>query len=100
MNCRTCPHHVRHGKPSANGKSIEFKNSCGLKMRVSPDGKRRPGPTDCENYPFDSNFDYMGCGTYLDVFKSGIRRNDVIPTKDFQYSEALSGTSITEMELL
>jgi hypothetical protein len=100
MKCQSCPHHVRHGKPSANGKTIEFSNACGLKLRKTEDQKRRFTEFSCESFPFAEKFDYMQCKVYLDIFKSGIRRNDALPTKDFQYSEALSGISITDMELL
>jgi len=93
MNCKKCPHHVRHGQAAADGKTIEFKNRCGLRMREQKQ-------EDCVNYPFPSGFEYTACSVYLDTFKSVGQRNDVVPTSDFQYSDKLSGTAITDMELL
>ena len=92
MVCRRCPHHVRHGQVGAQNK-IEFKDMCGLRMKTG-------APTPCTHFPFPSSFDYVNCATYQDVFKTSILRNDVVPTKDFQYSDALTSSSITEMELL
>jgi hypothetical protein len=54
----------------------------------------------CSHYPFPKVFDYIECQTYQNHFKSSSRKNDVIPTKDFQYSDILSSGSITDMELL
>jgi hypothetical protein len=93
MNCKKCPHHVRHGQAGTDGKSIEFKNRCGLRMKD-------PTPADCKHHPFMAGFDYTGCDLYLATFKSAGQRNDVVPTSDFQYSDKLAGNSITEMELL
>lgn len=93
MSCKKCPHHVRHGQVVAGQNSIEFKDRCGLKMKVL-------APVDCAHYPFSKGFDYTVCGIYQEVFKSSGQRNDVVPTSDFQYSEQLAGNSITEMELL
>ncbi len=117
-----CPHHVRHGKLADDGKNIEFKNLCGLKMKreqdpeaIKPKGRGRgrpaaevvkrkplaPGETlDCANYPFDDQFDYFRCFVYQDNFQSTGLKNGVVPTRDFQYSESLAGDSITDMELL
>jgi hypothetical protein len=100
MSCKTCPHHVRHGKPSNDGKNIEFNDSCGLRMRQTDEPPKVILDPECTQYPFSKSFDYMQCHIYLDIFKSGVRRNDVIPTKDFQYSAALQGGSITDLELL
>ncbi len=98
MQCRRCPHFVRHGKAAADGKSIEFRELCGLKMKTpTPNGRE---DQNCTKHPFDSHFDYMACDVYISIFKSGVRRNDVLPTQDFQFSEALTGNSITDMELL
>lgn len=93
MNCRKCPHHVRHGQVAQDGKSITFNDRCGLMMKTGTQ-------QECKHYPFKSGFDYARCETYNVVFKSEGQRNDVVPTSDFQYSDAFSGTSITEMELL
>lgn len=93
MQCKKCPHHVRHGQAGADGKSIEFKNRCGLKMREQK-------TLDCDKYPFPSGFDYRLCDQYLETFKSGTQRNDVIPTSDFQYNENFASASISDMELL
>lgn len=124
MHCRRCPHLVRHGQLGEDKKSIEFKNLCGLIIKqqimkemgtveASPMKKMpRKIPKkvegeaeevlqqDCKNYPFPEVFDYIECEVYQSTFKSASRKNDVIPTKDFQYSDALSGNSITDMELL
>jgi hypothetical protein len=125
MHCRRCPHLVRHGQLAEDKETIEFKNLCGLVIKqqtlkeqgaeASPAAKKtnRKGakkaettaPTpelsiECCNFPFPNFFDYVDCATYQSTFKSASRKNDVIPTKDFQYSDALSGSSITDMELL
>ena len=119
MKCKKCPHLVKHGQVSDTG-DIEFKSMCGLAMKrqvfeVYGDPNKRPGrkgtktklapvtPTEkeiCIQAPFPEYFDYFECSTYQGTFKSTSRKNDVIPTKDFQYSDSLSGSSITEMELL
>src|SRR5690606_38329328 len=97
-------------------------NMCGLLMRAErgdePEASRAPkrGPEKqlttvvkkkpisadkgCTHFPFPSVFDYMECPTYIETFKAAGRKNDVVPTKDIQFSEALSGSSITDMELL
>lgn len=117
MACKRCPHHVRHGQMSADAKTIEFKDICGLKVKAHdrevealreknpnkelPKPKRCPSvDVECINYPFGSSFEFRLCNVYINTFKSSEQKNDVIPTKDFQYSEALSGVSITDMELL
>jgi hypothetical protein len=93
MVCRKCPHHVRHGQVAADGKTIEFKNRCGLRMKEA-------AVQECTHYPFAKGFDYQACDSYLATFKTGGQRNDVVPTSDFQYSDQLASNSITEMELL
>ncbi len=93
MSCRKCPHHVRHGKAGSDGKSIEFKSLCGLRMKVNE-------TQDCSHFPFKSGFEYTICAIYLDTFKTPGQRNDVNPTSGFEYSDKLTGNSITEMELL
>ena len=97
MQCRRCPHFVRHGKAGADGKSIEFSDLCGLKLKSTQ--KAGADSQDCENYPFSDGFDYMGCDTYVGTFKSSVRKNDVQPTQDMNFSD-LGGSSITDMELL
>ena len=54
----------------------------------------------CDHFPFPKVFDYIDCNTYTVTFKGGKSKNDVVPTKDFQYSDALNSGSITDMELL
>jgi hypothetical protein len=93
MVCRKCPHHVRHGQLAADGKTITFKDRCGLKMKEKSDHS-------CAHYPFNARFDYMVCEVYISTFKSVGRPNDAVPTSDFQYSDKIAGSSITEMELL
>lgn len=123
MLCKRCPHLVRHGQMAADQKTIEFRNMCGLLMRAErgdePEASKAPrrGPKKqpttavqkkkpltadktCQHFPFPNVFDYMECHTYIETFKAAGRKNDVVPTKDFQFSEALSGSSITDMELL
>jgi hypothetical protein len=123
MHCRRCPHLVRHGQLAEDQKTIEFKNLCGLMVKQQvleeqgqdagaarknprkgpkkPPKKVQPGAEqECKHFPFPEIFDYIECTTYQGTFKSASRKNDVIPTKDFQYSDALSGSSITDMELL
>lgn len=93
MSCKKCPHHVRHGQVAADGKTIEFKNQCGLKLKVQ-------SPVECTHYPFGKTFDYGHCEIYMQVFKTAGQTNDAMPTSDFQYSDQLQSNSITEMELL
>lgn len=122
MLCKRCPHLVRHGKVASDGQ-IEFHENCGLKMKAdlleagfeaTKPGARRPAKKadktpvkldpkadyKCDQHPFPDVFDYLDCGTYRSTFKGGISKNDVIPTKDFQYSDVLNSGSITDMELL
>jgi len=98
MLCRRCPHHVRHGKAAADGKSIEFRDLCGLKTKRN-ELEKNPIDPSCENVPFSSQFEYINCGYYQATFKSGHHKNDVLP-KDFQYSDQFSSGSITDMDLL
>ncbi len=123
MLCKRCPHLVRHGQFVQEKSQIEFKSLCGLIMKkyMTPepviDDPKAKGPKkvglrrlpkkgeqepnmDCVSHPFPNVFDYIDCSVYQETFKSTTRKNDVIPTKDFQYSDALSGNSITDMELL
>ena len=93
MSCRKCPHHVRHGQVASDGKSIEFHERCGLRMK---NGSQE----DCGHFPFVARFDYQSCSTYIHVFKTAGASNDVMPTSDIQYSERLAANSITDMELL
>lgn len=91
--CKRCPHHVKHGQVAADGKTIEFLNRCGLMMKANK-------VLDCVHHPFSKYFDYTSCGIYQETFKSSGIKNDVVPTKDFQYSEGFNSGSITDMELL
>lgn len=121
MGCRRCPHHVRHGYMSKDGKSLEFKDLCGLRIKQTQDpelikknrGRGRPAVEgvkrktipagsciDCTHYPFPELFDYFVCDVYQDTFASKGLKNDVVPTKDFEFSETMVGASLTEMELL
>ena len=78
---------------AADKKNIEFSDRCGLRMKT--------GQGDvCDKYPFEAGFNFVDCDTYRDVFKSTGQRNDCIPTSDFQFADNMSGTPITEMELL
>jgi hypothetical protein len=84
---------VRHGQLASDAKTIQFQDRCGLKMKDSC-------AADCTKIPFPKGFNYFECDVYLNKFKTPGMRNDVMPTSDFQYSDALSPTSITDMELL
>lgn len=122
MNCKRCPHHVRHGKVAEDRTTIAYTDLCGLKVKQLQDhepqakktrGRGRPvaevskkktmtseDNTDCIHHPFPSEFDYFICKVYQETFESKGFKNGVIPTKDFQYSERLAGISVTDMELL
>ncbi|MBF0441408.1 MAG: hypothetical protein HQK54_05850 [Oligoflexales bacterium] len=125
MLCKRCPHLVRHGQADPETKNIEFRNICGLMIKtrkqeeikldvnIKINGKKPPkklveqdthpqisAQICCSNYPFPKIFDYIECETYQSTFKSTTRKNDVIPTKDFQYSDVFNSSSITDMELL
>lgn len=94
--CKKCPHHVRHGQVAADGKNIEFKNRCGLKMKDP-----LQAPVECAHYPFQTKgFDYIRCDFYLQTFKTADQRNDAVPSSDFQFAERVTNSSITEMDLL
>jgi hypothetical protein len=93
MQCKKCPHHVRHGVAAADGKSIEFKSRCGLKMKENKEAE-------CTKYPWAKGFDFAHCDVYQSTFKTPGQRNDAVPTSDFQYSDKLASNPITEMELL
>lgn len=125
MNCKRCPHLVRHGHMGKSG-NIEFLNNCGLLMKaetleLGADSFKKPGrkPTKkperppnrpppkmpdkshgCSKYPFDEDFDYFFCDVYASTFKGGDRKFGVNPTGDFQYSDVVSSGMITDMELL
>ena len=127
MLCRRCPHLIRHGYLAEDGKNFEFRHICGLLARarrldetakeggapvpqkkmvkkVVEKPKRATNTSEeavaCESYPFPKVFDYIECPTYQQHFKTTARKNDVVPTKDFQYSDVLNSGSITDMELL
>ncbi|MDB2447414.1 hypothetical protein N9W79_02180 [bacterium] len=123
MSCSRCPHHVRHGKFDKEEQTIVFSDLCGLLIKRTQDpeaikpkvrGRGRPASQEgrlprlpegtsleCSQAPFpESDFDYFMCPTYQDNFKSSGSKHNVVPTKDFQYSERLSSNSITEMDLL
>lgn len=122
MNCRRCPHHVRHGTFDRKTQNISFQDRCGLLMRRHKKGEggarsrtkgRSPTNSDshlpplskgssllCDQVPFSPDFHYFSCPTYQDTFKSGDQKNDAIPTKDFQYSERFSGNVLGDMEFL
>jgi hypothetical protein len=125
MHCRRCPHLVRHGQLADDKQTIEFKNLCGLVIKqqlqkeqgidAANQGKKPSKKVvkkneevhldsikqhECQYFPFPKFFDYIDCETYQSTFKSSSRKNDVVPTRDFQYSDALTGSSITDMELL
>ena len=91
MTCRKCPHLVRHGKLAADNKNIEFRSRCGLK---------REEEVDCHKLPFPKIFDYLDCENYRATFKSSIQRNDVVPTRDIQYSEKVAASGLSNLELL
>jgi len=123
MSCKRCPHHVRHGSVAADRKTIAFSDVCGLKVKSheraeearqageSPNKKngavkasisalKSGKDMECVHAPFSPVFAYRECQVYLDTFKCAGQKNNVIPTKDFQYSEALNMGSITDLELL
>ncbi len=120
MDCSRCPHHVRHGKFSTDQKKVTFRDHCGLKFKQCQDTqpqvkKKGPKPiafegqrqefvlnaaTECIHVPFKADFDYFGCEVYQRTFETNGLKNGVLPTKDFQFSEQLVGTSVTDMELL
>lgn len=124
MNCRRCPHHVRHGQLAEGSKDkpvFVFKDICGLRHKQSldpetvlkktkvrskslPDQKRKPLPQgvslDCQHVPFTDTFDYFSCEVYQEHFASQGFKNGAIPTSDISYGEHLASVSLTDMELL
>lgn len=95
MSGGRCPHFVRHGRAEgkADNRRLVYHDRCGLKMRANEH-------VECMHYPFPRTFNHVNCDIYHQVFKPGTAKNDVIPTKDFQYSGALPTDSITDMKLL
>ena len=122
MGCTRCPHFVRNGKPSGDGKSIDFSENCGLliKQDIEPlpvHGRKsklknkvvetqkqinyKDPKYTCLQYPFDKNFEYFTCQVYQETFKSGLLRNGVFPSSQYDYVENLSPlSSVTDMDLL
>jgi hypothetical protein len=92
MSCKTCPHHVKHGKPAKDGKSIVFTDRCGLE---------REKKTLCKHFPFGKSFIYRTCDIYHKRFGGGADRNDVNPTKDVQYApQFVAKGNLAEMDYL
>lgn len=54
----------------------------------------------CCEFPFQDDFDYFLCSVYGATFKGGDRKFGVVPTGDFQYSDTVANSAITDMELL
>jgi len=120
MNCRRCPHHVRHGQMAKDGVTLHFKDLCGLKLKrlqeqdllpKKPKGKGRPADikqkrvlvtknSECSHYPFPEEFDYFSCSVYQKTFSSNGLKNGVLPTKDIQFSENIAHVSVTDLEFL
>ena len=126
MACYKCPHYVRHGRMDSQQTKIVFEDVCGLKIKRSstvdqtlkrPKGKVKsrnvkqymmPSEQEppkyqevsCPHLPFKTDFDYLNCTVYRDTFESAGVRNSVVPTIDFEYSENLTGASVTDMDLL
>jgi hypothetical protein len=120
--CTRCPHFVRHGKPSIDGKSIDFSNNCGLlikqeiqshtvttkKVRYkskAPENKINIDYKDekytCLKYPFEKDFEYISCSVYQDTFKSGYLRNGAFPSSQNEYVDSVSTlASVADMDLL
>jgi hypothetical protein len=120
MACKNrCPHHVRHGHANAQGEVV-FEDVCGLRVKMlqkkdekpvhgrKPERKagatiqtKRFSPKEtCDKVPFGPLFEYTSCDVYLDTFKTPGKRNDVMPTRDFNFSDKLVGASITDMDFL
>ncbi|MBP9706028.1 MAG: hypothetical protein KBD78_00185 [Oligoflexales bacterium] len=100
MTCvRKCPHYIRHGYLAQDGKTIQFKDMCGLSMRKTEIPRPKVAEQECSHHPFVKGFEYSSCATYLAVFKTGDQRNNASPTSDFQFSDALAGGSLADMEL-
>ena len=54
----------------------------------------------CENYPFPDNFNQIECKFHQKIFSTKGSKNNVLPTKDFQYLEKMGNFSVTDLELL
>ena len=120
MACKRCPHHVRHGTFHRKTQNMVFQDRCGLLMRrISKNDPSKPktrgrsshqdahlpplpkgSSLECNQIPFPPDFDYFACPTYQETFKSGVHKNNAVPTKDFQYSERFSGNVLGDMEFL
>src|SRR3989338_10193178 len=121
MNCRRCPHHVRHGQMAKDGKTLQFKDLCGLKLKRLQEQeviqKKTKGRgrqvaeikqkrvlvvknSEFNHYPFTEEFDYFSCTVYQKTFSSYGLKNSVLPTKDIQFSESIANVSVTDLEFL
>ena len=122
MACTRCPHFVRNGKPSADGKSIDFSDNCGLLLKQDiepplitgrkPRSKNKVNMNQkqldyknpkysCQQYPFEKGFEYFTCQVYQDTFKGGLMRNGVFPSTQYDYVDSVSTlSSVTDMDLL
>ncbi len=103
MLCRKCPHVVKHGKMLKSGE-IEFSHGCGLAMRKAnnPDvpAKDKPkGPElNCDHFPFESDFDYLRCPTYVKTFCATDHKNDVVVSGEISIN--MGTTACSDMNLL
>lgn len=122
MNCRRCPHHVRHGQMAKDGKSLQFRDHCGLKLKrlqeqSEPPPKKSRGRgrqaaevkqkqtlvtknSECLHHPFPEEFDYFSCSVYQKTFSSYGLKNGVLPTKDIQFTDTIASISVTDLEFL
>jgi hypothetical protein len=131
MSCKRCPHHVRHGFAGDNNQlefgdycglkikqqdrelglaaekaGVVKKNAKTIIERKGAEAKpARPKKYSkklmCEKVPFDLSFEYRGCEVYIYTFKAVSVKNDVVPTRDFEFSDVFTGgPSLAEMELL
>lgn len=91
MQCRKCPHHLRHGQVDQTTKAITFKDRCSLRLKEQQD---------CGHYPFAKYFDYMTCETYKATFKGAVDRKGVMPPGELQFSDSVTAGGIADMELL
>ena len=121
MNCRRCPHHVRHGQMAKDGSTLQFKDLCGLKLKrlqeETPPPKKTKGKgrhlqelkqtktlvtknSECSHFPFAKEFDYFSCTIYQKTFASSGSKNGVHPTKDIQFSDTIANVAVTDLDFL
>ena len=125
MNCKKCPHYVRHGQLNPKTNTIEFKDACGILLRQAAklqekENNKKASNKDktpskektitqkqeiplCKHYPFSQDFNHTECDIYQNYFKSISYKTDIMAdAQDLQLSDIFnsSSTKITDLDIL